>query len=107
MRLRCRAMETTLPFSSSRAHARRAVATLVTVVLVVALLTFGAGAAGAAEETGGDDGSGRRAVAETPRDQFGLVLFGALGAIALGGMVTANRQLKGRRPQADGEFRWR
>ena len=46
-------------------------------------------------------------IAETPRDRIGLILFAAL--IAGGGLAFANarRQMKGERPQATGEFRWR
>lgn len=52
-------------------------------------------------------GDGRIQVAETPRDQLGLLILGAL--VAGGGLavVNARRQLKGERPQASGEFRWR
>jgi hypothetical protein len=60
-----------------------------------------------ASQDEGNDGSGRIQLAETPRDRLGLILFGALaagGGLALG---NARRQLKGERPQASGEFRWR
>ncbi len=53
------------------------------------------------------EGDGRIQLAETPRDRLGLVLLGALfvgGGLAV---VNARRQLKGERPQATGEFRWR
>jgi hypothetical protein len=54
----------------------------------------------------GDDG-GRIEIAETPRDRLGLLLLGSL--VAASGLAFANgrRQLKGERPQASGEFRWR
>jgi hypothetical protein len=54
----------------------------------------------------GDDG-GRIEIAATPRDRLGLLLLGSLAAA--GGLAFANgrRQLKGERPQASGEFRWR
>jgi hypothetical protein len=65
----------------------------------------------AVEDEGAEDvaeeESGRIPIAETPRDRIGLIL---LGALALGGgaaAVNANRQLKGERPQASGDFRWR
>lgn len=63
----------------------------------------------AVEETAEEEeeGSGRIQMAETPRDRVGLVMLTALGLMALGGGVTAVRQLGGKRPQADGEFRWR
>ncbi len=59
----------------------------------------------AAEEA--DDEGGRIPIAETPRDRIGLILLGAL--IIGGGAAAANarRQMKGERPQATGEFRWR
>ncbi|MEX2504292.1 MAG: hypothetical protein WD378_05545 [Egicoccus sp.] len=50
---------------------------------------------------------GKLKIADTPRQQLGLVFLGVLGvgtALALG---NARRQLKGERPQASGEFRWR
>lgn len=59
-----------------------------------------------AEETG-EEGSGKIQVAETPRDRVGLILFAALGLMTAGAVVTIWRQLRGTRPQADGEFRWR
>jgi hypothetical protein len=60
------------------------------------------GAEGAAEDEGG-----RIQLAETPRDRVGLMVLGFLGAITVGAALTMNRQLKGERPQASGEFRWR
>jgi hypothetical protein len=51
--------------------------------------------------------SGRRPVAETPRDQLGLIVLGALAAAAALGVGNARRQLRGERPKADGQFRWR
>ncbi|MFO7960701.1 MAG: hypothetical protein R6U94_07135, partial [Nitriliruptoraceae bacterium] len=57
-------------------------------------------------ETDEADG-GRPALAETPRDRVGLLLLAAL--FVGGGLAVANgrRQMKGERPQASGEFRWR
>ena len=54
-----------------------------------------------------DDEAGRIPIAETPRDRIGLIMLGAL--IIGGGAAAANarRQMKGERPQATGEFRWR
>ena len=62
------------------------------------------GAEAAAEEA---EEGGKIQIAATPRQQLGLVFLGALG---LGGALAfgnARRQLKGERPQATGEFRWR
>jgi hypothetical protein len=58
-------------------------------------------------ETVVEDESGRRALADNPRDRLGLLLLTAL--VVAGGLALANgrRQLKGERPQASGEFRWR
>ena len=57
-------------------------------------------------EEGAEEG-GKIQIAETPRQQLGLVFLGAL--LVGGGLALANarRQLKGERPQATGEFRWR
>ncbi len=58
--------------------------------------------------TGSDESeSGRRALADTPRDRLGLLLLAAL--FVGGGLALANgrRQMKGERPQASGDFRWR
>lgn len=49
----------------------------------------------------------KRPIAQTPRNQLGLVLYGFLAVTVLAGGVTLRRQLKGERPSADGEFRWR
>jgi len=49
----------------------------------------------------------RRPIAPTQRDQLGLVLYGFMAFIVLAGGATLRRQLKGERPQSDGEFRWR
>ena len=64
----------------------------------------------AAEQPVGEEeaeGDGRIQLAETPRDRLGLVLVATL--FVGGGLAAANarRQLKGERPQATGEFRWR
>ncbi|MEX2550129.1 MAG: hypothetical protein WD638_07870 [Nitriliruptoraceae bacterium] len=76
-------------------------------------LTDDAAPALAVEESdveGSDAGAeedGRIQLAETPRDRLALVLLAAL--LVGGGLAAANgrRQLKGERPQASGEFRWR
>ena len=49
----------------------------------------------------------RRPIAPTQRDQLGLVLYGFMAVVTLAGIATMRRQLKGERPQTDGEFRWR
>ncbi len=49
----------------------------------------------------------RIVMAETPRDRFGLLLLGALVVGSGAALVNARRQLKGERPKATGEFRWR
>jgi hypothetical protein len=61
----------------------------------------------AGETESGETESGRRALADTPRDRVGLLLLAAL--FIGGGLALANgrRQMKGERPQASGEFRWR
>lgn len=50
---------------------------------------------------------GRIVLVEEPRDIFALLLFGSLLAAGGVGLANARRQLKGDRPQATGEFRWR
>ena len=51
--------------------------------------------------------SGRRALADNPRDRLGLLLLAAM--FVGGGVALANgrKQMKGDNPQASGEFRWR
>ena len=49
----------------------------------------------------------RRPIAPTQRDQLGLVLYGFMAIVTVAGIATMRRQLKGERPQTDGEFRWR
>lgn len=62
---------------------------------------------GSSTEQTSESGSGRPQVAGTPRQQLGLLLYGALVVFTVGGIATFNRQLKGERPQASGAFRWR
>ena len=54
-----------------------------------------------------EDEGGRIVLADNPRDRLGLLLLTAL--VVGGGVAIANgrKQLKGRNPQASGEFRWR
>jgi hypothetical protein len=55
----------------------------------------------------GEAEGGKIQIAQTPRDQVGLIFLSAL--FVAGGLAFANsrRQLKGERPTATGEFRWR
>jgi hypothetical protein len=93
---------------------------LVGVALVALTLVAGpvvaaeepAGGEAPAEGEDGDHGGeesegGKIQLAETPRDQVGLILLG--GLVVGGGLAAMNarRQLKGERPAATGEFRWR
>jgi uncharacterized membrane protein YdbT with pleckstrin-like domain len=60
------------------------------------------------DEEGDDaDDNGKIALAETPRDRIGLIMIAALLAAGFFAATNARRQLKGERPQATGEFRWR
>jgi len=85
------------------------VAALTAVVIVIGT------SAPASAATGEDAGSvqlaaeerERRPIAPTQRDQLGLILYGLMGFAAVAGFATLRRQLKGERPQSDGEFRWR
>jgi hypothetical protein len=63
--------------------------------------------AGAEDGAEDEDEDGKIALAETPRDRIGLILLGALLAGGWFAATNARRQLKGERPQASGEFRWR
>jgi hypothetical protein len=49
----------------------------------------------------------RRPIAPTQRDQLGLLLYTLMALSVIAGVATMRRQLKGERPQTDGEFRWR
>lgn len=73
-----------------------------------AALTLAVGPVYAAEDTGQGSEEGQRIeLAESPRDRLGLILLGALVVGGGLGVTNARRQLKGERPQATGEFRWR
>jgi hypothetical protein len=95
---------------------RRSPHTLLT-LLVAGLLTATLLVASASPSLADGDGSSvtvlaaeereRRPIAPTQRDQLGLVLYGFMALIVVGGAATLRRQLKGERPQSDGEFRWR
>jgi hypothetical protein len=54
-----------------------------------------------------EEEGGRVAIAESPRDRLGLLFLGALVIAGGLGLANARRQLKGERPTASGEFRWR
>jgi hypothetical protein len=56
---------------------------------------------------GEEEGSGKIQLAEGPRDRVGLIVLAFFAAVTIGGAMTASRQLRGKRPQASGEFRWR
>ena len=86
------------------------VAAFAAVTLVVALATPAAAADEAASGSPVTLAVGdheRRPIAPTQRDQLGLVLYGFMAIITVAGIATMRRQLKGERPQTDGEFRWR
>lgn len=89
--------------------ARRLLLALGAVLLALALLGAPASAVEDPTEPATEqvDEGGRPQVAATPRQQLGLLLYGALALFLVGGVRTLNRQLKGERPQASGEFRWR
>ncbi len=88
---------------------------LLLVLAALAALVVAVGPVSAAEdeapaegtEASVEDEAGKPALAETPRDRVGLILLGFLAAVGLLGFINARRQLKGERPQATGEFRWR
>jgi hypothetical protein len=86
---------------------------LVTVALLALALLGGPAVAqedgmeGVTTEQTVETESGRRALADNPRDRLGLLLLTAMfvgGGVAL---VNGRRQMKGENPQASGEFRWR
>lgn len=59
-------------------------------------------------DEGGEEADGERIpIAETPRDRIGLILLAALLVGTGAAVANGRRQLKGERPQATGEFRWR
>ncbi len=49
----------------------------------------------------------RRPIAPTQRDQLGLVLYAFMAVVTVATIATMRRQMRGERPQSDGEFRWR
>ena len=102
--------------TSLRTSARPVRDALVAALTAVALLAAVPSPA-SADAPGADDDAAvvlmaaeereRRPIAPTQRDQLGLVLYGLMGLATVAGIATLRRQLKGERPQTDGEFRWR
>lgn len=93
----------------SPARSARALAAAM-LALTLMLLSTGAPAALAAPEDPvvlAAEERERRPIAPTQRDQLGLVLYGVMAVVALAGVATLRRQLRGDREQTDGEFRWR
>ncbi len=90
--------------TSSRPHRRAAAGVLAAALLLgpTAAVAAPAGAVLAAAEE-----HTRRPLAESPRDQFALLLYGLLAVGTVVGLGTVRRQLRGEREQADGGFRWR
>ena len=96
----------------THAHAPvRALLALAAGLLAVALVLGGtaAPAAAVAEDATvlAAEERERRPIAPTQRDQLGLLLYGVMAVVALAGVATLRRQLRGDREQTDGEFRWR
>jgi hypothetical protein len=94
---------------SARPLAAALLAALMTAVLAVGLIVpavadDGASPAAAVLAVGEHE---RRPIAPTQRDQLGLILYGFMLLVVAAGGATLRRQLKGERPQTDGEFRWR
>lgn len=108
---------TALPFAPmdtmtrriSRPLAATLLAALMTAVLAAVLVTPAAAsdAGGTATAVLAAGPNERRPIAPTQRDQLGLVLYGFMLLTVVAGGATLRRQLKGERPQSDGEFRWR
>lgn len=91
----------------TRMNTTRKLTLVVGVVLALAMLAGPAVAVESDQAPASSDGDHRVAIAETPRDRLGLLLLGALVVGSGVALVNARRQLKGERPQASGEFRWR
>ncbi|MEY3072694.1 MAG: hypothetical protein RLZZ353_890 [Actinomycetota bacterium] len=91
----------------TRSHAiRRRAASGALAVALLAAPTVAAAAPVDAAVLAAEEHS-RRPLAESPRDQLALVLYGLLGLATVVGFGTLRRQLRGERDQADGGFRWR
>jgi hypothetical protein len=99
----------------TRRSAHPLLTTLAAVTLALALALGAGGTAGATTAVDGAEDAlvlaaeerERRPIATTQRDQLGLVLYGLMALAVLAGGATLRRQLRGDRPQSDGEFRWR
>jgi hypothetical protein len=92
---------------ASRPLAAALLAALMATVLAVAMPAPAAADDGSAVVVLAADQQERRPIAPTQRDQLGLVLYGFMLLVVAAGGATLRRQLKGERPQTDGEFRWR
>jgi hypothetical protein len=100
---------------SAPAPARRLIWLALAIALTALLLTGPAATVSLAAPEAADEHSvvlaaeerDRRPIAATPRSQFALMLYGLMGLGVVAGIATMRRQLKGDRPQSDGEFRWR
>lgn len=80
---------------------------LLLLAALATVFTLAVGPAVATESAPNGDGDGKVGLPETQHDQLGLILLGITGLAVLGAGVNAVQQLKGRRPQTQGRFRWR
>jgi hypothetical protein len=92
---------------TTRPAPRRAAVLVTAALLLPPAVAVAAPADAAPAVLAAAEGHSRRALAETPRDQFALVLYGLLGLATVAGIGTLRRQLRGEHEQSDGEFRWR
>jgi hypothetical protein len=91
---------------------RLGIAIAAAVLVLMGVLALSGPALAATDDTGSTvtlaaEERERIPIAPTQRDQFGLLLYGFMALGVLAGGATLRRQLKGDRPQTDGEFRWR
>lgn len=91
---------------------RLGIAIAAAVLVLMGVLTLSGPALAATDDAGSTvtlaaEERERIPIAPTQRDQFGLLLYGFMALGVLAGGATLRRQLKGDRPQTDGEFRWR
>ena len=106
-----RCMDTTLP-APTRTLALLLGALALAVTLVLAPATPALAVSGPGDDAGDSlvlaaEERERRPIAPSQRDQLGLVLYTLMALSVVAGVATMRRQLKGERPQTDGEFRWR
>jgi len=104
-------MDTTLP-TPIRAAALVIGALALALALALAPASIALGDVGQSDEAGDTlvlaaEERDRRPIAPTQRDQLGLLLYTLMALSVVAGIATMRRQLKGERPQTDGEFRWR